>query len=184
MKPLQTVATGFVVIALFARAGGYDLLADPVGWLLVVGGVQLLPDPVARRPLTYLALLALAVSVPIWVPDVAAALAREDESLAWSADLPTFAFTALLLHQLALAATARRDPTAARVCGGLVVLTVAVALLPVLVFGAGWSDVASTATTAAELLRLATVVALFGFAGRSWARPPIPETAAHTPDSS
>lgn len=182
MKPLQTVAMGFVVVALFARAGGFDLLPDPIGWLLVLGGVRLLPDPVARRPLTGLALLALAVSVPLWVPDVADALGRQDASLAWAADLPGFALTGLLFQQLGLAATAAGDRTAARVCGALVTLTVAVAALPVLVFGAGWSDVGSTASTAAELLRLATVIALFAYAGRAWTRPPMPQPATALPD--
>lgn len=184
MKPLQTVAMGFVIIALFARVGDFDLLADPVGWLLVLGGVRLLPEPIGRKALTGLGLLALVVSVPIWVPDVAAALAREDESLAWTADLPAFVFTALLFHQLGAAATAGRDRRAARVCAGLVTFSGAVAVLPVLVFGAGWSELATTASTAAEVFRLAIVVTLFAYAGRAWARTPILESAAKPPDSS
>lgn len=184
MKPLQTVAMGYVIIALFAQVGDFDLLADPVGWLLVLGGVRLLPASIGRSALTYVGALALLVSVPIWVPDVATALAREDESLAWAADLPAFAFTALLFHRLGRAATAGGDPTAGRVCSGLVTFTGAVAVLPALVFGAGWTEIATTASTAAELLRLATIVALFAYATRAWSRPPILQSAANPPDSS
>ena len=43
MKPLQSVAMGFVFIALYARWHGYDLYADPVGWVLVLLGVRRLP---------------------------------------------------------------------------------------------------------------------------------------------
>lgn len=184
MKPLQTIAMGFVVIALYARAGGFDLLADPVGWLLVLGGVRLLPDTVPRSALTWLGLLALAVSVPIWVPDVASALADVDESLAWAADLPAFGFVALLLHLLSGAASAAGDRTAGRLCALLVTLTGVVAAMPALVFGAGWSGLGSTASTAAELLRLAVVVALFAYAGRTWARPPMTGSAVDPPHSS
>ena len=40
MKPLQPVAMGLVIVLLGATVNGCDLLADPVGWLLVlVAGV-------------------------------------------------------------------------------------------------------------------------------------------------
>ena len=43
MRPLQSIAIGLVIIALRAEFGGYDALADPVGWLLVLLGVRSLP---------------------------------------------------------------------------------------------------------------------------------------------
>lgn len=160
---------GYVIIALFARQGGYDLLADPVGWVLVLLGVRRLPDPIARDTLLYVGALALAVSVPLWVPAVVEAIAREDASLAWAADLPALAFAGLLFHQLARAAQGAGERTTASVLHGLLTLTVVVAVLPVLVFGAGADGLADLAGGSGQLLNLATVVVLFTYSGRTWA---------------
>ena len=52
MRPLQSIAMGLVIIALRAEFGGYDALADPLGWLLVLLGVRTLPvEPERRRTL-------------------------------------------------------------------------------------------------------------------------------------
>ena len=160
---------GYVIIALFARQGGYDLLADPLGWVLVLVGVRQLPDPVARGTLLYVGSLALVVSVPLWVPQVLEAVAREDASLAWAADLPALLFAGLLFHQLAGAAQLDGERTASTVLQGLVTLTVVVALLPVLVFGAGWTSLEDLAGGAGQLLNLAAVLVLFSYSGHRWA---------------
>ncbi len=178
MRTLQSIAMGFVIIALYARVGDVDLLADPLGWVLVLVGACRLPASVSTRPLLYVGALALVVSVPITVPAVLDALAREDASLSWAADLPSFAFTALLLHQLGLAATTARDRGAATVLRLLVTATLVVAALPVLVFGAGWAALGEPAGAAAELLRLVVIVTLFVYARRAWAEPPVVEPAA------
>lgn len=184
VKPLQSIAMGYVVIALYARFGSYDLLADPLGWVLVLLGVRRLPVTIDTRVLTVLGGLAFAVSIPIWIPEVVEALGREDPSLAWAADLPAFAFTAMLLHLLGQTALAARDRGAGRSLRLLMVATVVVALLPVLIFGAGWSDLTATASALAELLQLVTIVALFVFASRGWALPAIEETATKSAGSS
>ncbi len=36
MRPLGPVARGLLIVVLVARFGGYDALADPLGWLLVL----------------------------------------------------------------------------------------------------------------------------------------------------
>ncbi len=172
---------GYVVIALFARQGGYDLLADPLGWTLVLLGVSRLPDPIARAALLYVGALALVVSVPLWVPSILETVAREDESLAWAADLPALAFAGSLFRQLGQTAQGAGDRTAATVLQGLVSLTVVVALLPVLVFGAGWSSLADLAGSSGQLLNLAAVVVLFSYAGRPWAGAPQPTTPVPPP---
>lgn len=163
---------GYVVIALFARQGGYDLLADPLGWLLVLLGVSRLPDPIDRASLLYVGALALVVSIPLWVPSILEAIAREDDSLAWAADLPALAFVALLFRQLGRAALETGDATASTVLQGLVTLTVLVALLPVLVFGAGFSGLEDLAGGSGQLLNLTIVVVLFAYSGRAWAGSP------------
>ena len=48
VKPLQAVAMGLVIVLLGATVSGYDLLADPVGWLLVLVGLATLPVPGPR----------------------------------------------------------------------------------------------------------------------------------------
>ena len=169
MKPLQAVAMGYVVIALFARQGGYDLLADPVGWALVLLGVRRLPDPVTRPTLLYVGAVALVVSAALWVPPVLDAVVAEDPSIAWAAGLPALGFAALLFRELAGAARTAGDDTPATVLQGLVTLTVVVALLPVLVFGAGLEGLADLAGGSGQLLNLAAVAVLFSYSGRPWA---------------
>lgn len=170
---------GYVVITLFARQGGYDLLADPLGWLLVLLGVSRLPDPIARGTLLYVGSLALLVSIPLWLPSVLEAIAEEDKSIAWAADLPALAFAALLFRQLGQAAQGAGEATPATVLNGLVTLTVVVAVLPVLVFGAGWDSLADLAGASGQLLNLAAIAVLFTYAGRLWAgAPALPDPTA------
>jgi hypothetical protein len=178
VKPLQSIAMGFVFIALYARFNGYDAYADPVGWALVLYGVHRLPaDLAGRGGVFYLGWLAALVSVPLWFPDVTDALDDADASLAWAADLPAFAFGALLCHVLARAAVAEDEPRAAAWLRIISIGFVVVALLPVLVFGAGMDDLSDPAGLAAQATKLALVWALFVYAGRVWAGAPVAEDA-------
>lgn len=185
---------GYVIIALEALQGvrldgagdvvpgsGYDLLPDPLGWLLVLFGVGLLPREAPRGALPLVGTLALVVSTVLWFPAAAQALAAVDPSLGWAASLPALAFAALLFRQLARSAQGTGDRTAATVLQGLVTLTVVVALLPVLVLGAGWGGLEDLAGGSGQLLNLAAVVVLFSCAGRSWAAAPQPTPASPHP---
>ncbi|CAB4701186.1 MAG: hypothetical protein F2667_05015 [Actinobacteria bacterium] len=173
MKPLQSVAMGLVIIGLVAPLHGYDLLPDPIGWLLVVLGVRGLPTSVERRPLLHaVAVLAALVSVALWVPRVADALADTDDSLVWTASLPQLAFQVLLAHSLAEAAAEAGDVRSARWLGLARTVAVVVALAPVLVFGAGLRDWEPVTFLAADLLLLTLIVLLFRYASRGWAQPP------------
>lgn len=176
MKPLQSIAMGFVFIALYARFNGYDAYADPVGWALVMYGVHRLPAELpSRGSVVSLGWIAALVSVPLWFPEVADALEDADESLAWAADLPAFGFGALLCHVLARAALAEEEPRAA---GWLRIISTAfviVAVLPVLIFGAGMDDLSDPAGLAAQVTKLALVWALFVYSGRVWAGAPVVE---------
>jgi hypothetical protein len=179
MKPLQSAAMGFVFVALYARLHGYDAYADPFGWLLVLLGVRRLPrETPLRAAMLATGALALAVSVPLWFPEVRDRLADLDASLGWAADLPAFALVALLCHGLAEAAGTAGDDRAARWLRLLRTAVIVVALLPVVVFGGGVDSLASTAALVAQLLYVALVWLLFSCSGRVWAGGPGPRVAS------
>lgn len=179
MRPLQAMALGYLLVALYAKVGGYDLYADPLGWLLVLYGVRRLPAELeGRTRLLLVGLVAGAVSVPLWVPTVARWLEGADPALAWAAGLPQLAFAALLCERLAHAASEAGEPAASGWMRTLLSLVVVVAVLPVLVLGAGLDDLAPGTAAAAVLAQLALVWLLFAYSGRSWAGGPAPRPAA------
>jgi hypothetical protein len=175
VKPLQSIAMGLVIIAISARAGGYDLLPDPVGWLLVLQGLGQLPDTLPHRPaLRTLGFLALVMSVVLWFPGLADGLESTDESLLWAANLPQLAFVALLCRALADLA----DPPAARWLRTAAALTVVAALLPVVVLGADESALLGVMVVGSAAVLVLVVVLLFRYAGRPWAAPQLDQTSA------
>jgi hypothetical protein len=173
VKPLQAVGLGFVFLLLVTRVGGYDLYPDWFGWGLVLVGVRALPrDFPLRGTLLYLGVVALVVSVPLWVPAVDDALADADASLAWALNLPRFGFAAVLalaLARSAEAADARGPATWWRVLAGG---NAAVAVLPVLVFGGGLDQLDTTAGTLVVLVPLVMTVTLLWHSAQRWAGAP------------
>ncbi len=161
---------GLVIIALSARFGGYDALADPIGWVLVLLGVGRLPDELPRRGMLLgVAAVAGVVSAVVWFPGVADALYDADPSLAWAANLAQLCFSALLCHVLAGRAAAAGDVRAARRLALTRTALVVVGLLPVLVFGAGVGALELPSYLAAGAVALALIWLLFAHASRPWA---------------
>lgn len=172
MKPLQSIAMGLLIVVLSARFHGYDALPDPVGWGLVLFGVQACPADLPHRSnLLGLGALAGVVSAIVWFPAVAAALADADASLTWAANLPQLLFTALLCHALAVPAEAAGDTKAARWLRLTRTATIVIGLLPVLVFGAGLKSFELTSYVAAAMVAVLLIWLLFSYASRPWARP-------------
>lgn len=170
MKPLQPIALGLAIVMLVARVGGWDVLADPAGWLLVLLGVRDLA--VERRgALLTTAAVCLVVSAVLWSPDVLGWLDDRHESLAWAANLPQVVFAGLLAHELSRSARAQADTAAAAWLRIVLVSTVVVAALPVVVFGAGVASLEPAAYVIASLSLLTLVVLLVTYSGRPWARP-------------
>jgi hypothetical protein len=173
VKPLQAIAMGFVIIAL-GVSSGYDPLPDPIGWLLVLVGVRGLPRDWDLWPaLLGVGVLAGVVSIPLWVPAFVDELDRTDESIQWVANLPQFAFYALLALALTYAAAAARERRATtwwRLTFGLALVVVAV---PVLIFGGGLG-LESLGAFCVDTLRILVIVLLFVYAGRPWAGAPPP----------
>lgn len=173
---------GVVVLILVAPVGGFDLLADPLGWLLVLLGIRSLPSGLPLRELV-LALtgLALLVSVPLWTPAVVSAVAEADESLAWAVDLPRFAALGVLSLALARAAGAARDAGAQLWWRLVVVGFVVVTALPVLVFGGGLTGLDDVAGVAVAVVPLLVVVLGFAHSARGWAGGPAADPDAPRP---
>jgi len=178
VKPLQSVAMGYVFIALYARFDGYDAYADPVGWALVLYGVHRLPaDLPSRVGVLYLGWISGLVSIPLWFPAVIDRLEDADPSLAWAADLPQFGFGALLCLALSNAALADDDPRAANWLRMLMMAIGVVAVLPVLVFGGEIDELADPADLAVQIVYVVLVWLMFQYSGRVWAGAPVEEEA-------
>lgn len=183
MKPLQSVAMGLVIVALSARFGGYDALPDPLGWVLVGLGVAALPATLpSRGTLLGLAALAGAVSAVVWFPRITAALYDADPALAWAANLPQVACSALVCQVLSVRAREAADPRAAQWLATTRTALVVVGLLPVLVFGAHLGSLELASYVAAGAVALLLIWLLFAYAARPWAqRDPVPDAAAPHP---
>lgn len=170
MRPLQSIAAGLLIVALNAILEGYDLLPDPLGWVLVLHGTVGLPDDLVRRGVVRaLAVLALLVSVPLWFPVVADELADLDPAIGWALTLPQVAFLVVLADSLGRAAGDAGDTRARAWCRTLSVVFVAVGVLPVLIFGAGLDDLVVPAATIAVLALVALTWLLFSWSARPWA---------------
>ncbi len=175
MRPLQSIAMGLLVIGLHAELGGVDALPDPLGWLLVLLGVASLPDDLERRStLLGLAVLAGAVSVPLWWPDVADTLHATHPSLGWAANLPQLGFTALTCLVLARRAAAAGDVRSAAWLRTTFLGVVVAALLPVLAFGGGATGLEVWAYLTASMVLLVLVCLLFSCSGKPWIVAPEP----------
>src|SRR5688572_7940845 len=100
---------GMVIVfapAYFEIAGQpYDVLADWLGWLMVIGGVRALRGHLDIQVLTWLAWLAFAVSLVFWFPQLTDLLPEVDEpvegidpSVQWAISLPQAAFSLMLVR--------------------------------------------------------------------------------------
>ncbi|MEP9363018.1 hypothetical protein ABLE68_08655 [Nocardioides sp. CN2-186] len=169
MKPLQAAAMGLVIVALNAKVNGYDLLADPLGWLLVLHGVRLLPAEVPRRDTIHaIGIVAALVSVALWFPAFTDALSDTDDSLVWAATLPQIAFVALLCAELAAHAGEAGDAKAARWLRVARTLTIAVGVLPIVVYPIE-SDLLVPLILVAVVTIVLVIVLLFSYSSRPWA---------------
>jgi ABC-type molybdate transport system permease subunit len=178
VKPLQAVAMGLVVVLLNAPVHGFDVLADPIGWVLVLIGLATLP--VAQQPtLRTLATIALIVSLPIWVPSVRDALNVTDDALAWAAGIPEVLTMIVLAQCLARAGGSAGDVGAQRWLLTTRTLFVVVLVIPPVVIGGGIDSLVTGAAVFGSLTLLLMIVLLFRYAGRPWAVPADPGVASH-----
>lgn len=182
VTPLQRIAMGLVVVVLSAPVpphpdpawARYDLLADPVGWLLMIGGTWSLArlSP-AFRGVRLAALVAGAVSLPMWFPQLRHHL---DAPALWALSLPQIAACLLLVRAIGDRAAERRPPEvrvqqrAGVLAWGLVVI----ALLPVVVIGGKVQALEGPTAALALLVNLALIWTLFSYHRRRWLGGPGP----------
>jgi hypothetical protein len=177
VKPLQAVAMGLVIVVLTVSAHGYHVLADPIGWALVLVGMSSLPAD-RRSSLRWLAGISLVVSAVVWVPAARDALNVADLALAWAAGLPELVTLIVLAHVLARSAWTAGDTTARGWLLTARTLLVVTALLPAVVLGGGFDSWDSAVGLVGSLSLLLLIVLLFRYSSRSWAGPvSAPETA-------
>lgn len=169
MTPLQRIALGLVVV--FGSATWpadphpawqtWDVLADPVGWVLVVLGLVPLRrlHPSFRLPLA-LAVLAGIASVPLWFPQLRMHL---DASGSWAASLPQVA-CCLFLSRAIAAVGAAQEPADRYLVGRFGLLGWAflvVGVLPAVVLGGNLDSMRGATLAFSMLADVALVWHLF-----------------------
>ena len=106
--------------------------------------------------------------MPLWVPGVADGLYDTHPSLLWAANLPQLGFAGLLCLVLARRAADGGDAGAAAWARTTLTGLAVVALLPVLVFGAGVRSLEVPAYLGASLVLLLLIWLLFSWSSRPW----------------
>lgn len=182
MSPVQRIALGLLVVvgAVTWRPAGapawerYDLLADPLGWLLVLWGLAgLVRAQPGLAVLVWPARVSALVSVVTWLPQVPHAIG---DAGAWAVSLPQVVFCLLLAREIGLLA-ARQDPRdawAAKRAGLLVWGFALVAVLPAVVLGGGLDAWRPFLLLVALAVNLALVWFLFRVHARPWLGGPGP----------
>src|SRR4051812_39317514 len=171
---------GLVLVVLAVKVFGFDVVPDPVGWVLVILGVERLRELPHAGTVVLLAGIALLVSALLWVPGVTDALSDADDSLVWAASLPQVAAVALLCASLASLAEATGDRGArawlrtGRTCA------VVTGVLPVLVYSGATGGEAPMLLAGVATMVL-VVVLLFRYAARPWACPQPDQAPADRP---
>jgi hypothetical protein len=182
MSPLQRIAMGMVIGVGFAYFPAdpspawqkYDALPDPIGWLLVLSGVFALAradDSFAAS--RWLAGLAAAVSVPMWLPELNHRLGASE---AWFASLPQIAFCLVLARETAMLA-ARQSPQdgyVAKRFGLLVTGFALVGVLPVVAIGGGVEQLEGPTELLSWIVNVAFIYLLFRVHRREWLGGPGP----------
>ncbi|MGN6781953.1 MAG: hypothetical protein ACTHJH_10660 [Marmoricola sp.] len=189
MSPLQKIAMGLVIVLLPAYFPAhphpawalYDALPDPLGWTLVVLGVRALDRaPQRSRALDldvsrWLSLVALAVSVPLWFPQVNHLLVPRwnpglDFSGQWAASLPQSLFGLFLAQQIARAGQFQepRDGYVAGRFGLLMWGFAALVVLPAVAYGGGVDFLVGPTLVMIGLVNVAFIGYLFGVQRRRW----------------
>ncbi|MDQ6934317.1 MAG: hypothetical protein M3130_03370 [Actinomycetota bacterium] len=176
MTPMQKVASGLVIVvgnAAFPKHPvplwrHYDVLADPVGWVLIGTGLfslaRIQPQFDTAK---WLGILAGLVSVPMWFPQIHHLLS---DSGSWAASLPQLGCCVLVARSVALlgAGVTPRDGYAAKRFGLLTWGFVLLAVLPVIALGGGVPGLENPTLVLSLLVNLAFIWACFAVHRREY----------------
>ncbi len=176
MSPLQKIAMGMVFVAGYAPFPGnphpdwqqYDGLADPIGWLLVILGMQALcRAAIGFDGARWAAWIAGAVSIPLWFPQITHHLS---DSGRWALSMPQTAFGILLCKAIAEGAMLAepQDPYVPRRFGPLMWAFVALVVLPPIAIGGGADALDDVTVLAALAVNIAFIYYLFRIHRRTW----------------
>lgn len=182
--PLRQIGIGLLVVVFAVRVAGFDVLCDPVGWLLVIGATQRIGgDDRTRSRVTTAAVTAFVIAVPLAVPSLAARVRDADPSVAWALSLPQIAVVLLLALHLGASAQAAGDVDAAAWWRWARTGAIVVALAPVIVYPTGSEELIGLTLLLSLLTMLFTVGLLLRHAPRGWAGSTGPVISAPEPPS-
>jgi hypothetical protein len=186
MSPLQKIAMGLVIVV--GSAGfpahphpswrHFDLLPDPIGWVLVVAGLLALRRlHSAFDTATWLAVVAGVISLPLWVPELAHHI---DASGSWALSMPQTVCCLLVCLSIRRLGAAEQPPDlyAARRFGLLAWGFGLVAVLPVIALGGHVQRLENLTLLVSMLVNVAFIVYLFLVNRRPWLGGPGPREAA------
>lgn len=176
MSPLQKIAMGMVFIAGYAPFpaephpswDSYDGLADPLGWVLAILGMQVLCRAATGFDgARWAAWVAGAISIPLWFPQLNH---RLSDSAGWALSMPQTAFCILLLKSIAESALIKEpgDGYIRRRFGPLMWAFVLLVVLPPIAIGGDLRGLDDTTVAVALLVNLAFIYYLFRVHRRSW----------------
>lgn len=161
----------------------YDALPPPLGWLLVISGILRLrrDTELDLRTTRAAAFLALAVSVPMWFPQLNHYVVPQynpgvSQSWQWFVALPSWIFGFCLSKTIGEAAIAR-EPRERGIAGWFGILRwgfVAAAVMPAVVYGAGLKHFDTTMHLIIGMVEVALIIAMFTYHRREWLAGPGP----------
>lgn len=192
VTPLQQIAMGLVLVVLDTGTA-WDVLADPLGWLLALPAVARLPADARRAPLAA-GVAAALLSVLLWAPAGRDLLSGLDPSVDWLLLLaPDLVFGALLCWGLGRTARAHAAaPGRSRGRGGdpderggraaalwpTLAFLFAVAALGPVPFLANDAPIPGDLASLAQLCWLGLIVLLFWWHNAPWAPTRAPRDGA------
>jgi hypothetical protein len=189
MSPLQKIAMGLLIVFLPANFphdphpawAFYDALPDPLGWTLVLLGVRGLRRHLDVDLLSWLAAVCLAVSVPLWFPQLNHLLVPEyndgiDVSFQWFLSLPQTVFSLLLARTIGRSAELQvpRDRFVAGRYGVLTWAFAALVVLPAVAYGGGVDALVDPTLLAIGVVNVVFIYYLFRVHRRTWLGGPGP----------
>jgi hypothetical protein len=195
MSPLQKIAMGLVIVFVPANfeIGGhvYDALPDPLGWVLVLSGMAALRGLLEVDVAYWLTWVALAVSVPLWFPQLTELLpdipehlrtvaeldrATRAASIAWALALPQSAMGLLLVRSIGREAIDQqpRDTFVAGRFGVLLWGLGAAIVLPPVAYGGDVENLITPTLIGLGLIQAVLIYYLFRVHRRTWLGGPGP----------